>query len=116
MLVFTRKIGQQVVLPEQGITIDVVDIGKTRVRLGISAPADIPVHRREVWDRAHGTGSGRRQAATARQIALWPMNRRARRGLALRSPISTAPGPVDYPTHGWSYQRIVRGNDLMAES
>ena len=55
MLVLTRKIGQQLVLPEQGITIDVVDVGKTRVRLGISAPADIPVHRREVWDRAHGS-------------------------------------------------------------
>ncbi len=54
MLVLTRKIGQQVVLPVQGITIDVVDVGKTRVRLGISAPADMPVHRREVWDRAQG--------------------------------------------------------------
>ena len=54
MLVLTRKIGQQVVLPEQGITIDVVDLDKTRVRLGISAPADIPVHRREVWDRDDG--------------------------------------------------------------
>ena len=58
MLVFTRKIGQQVVLPEQGITIDVVDVGKTRVRLGISAPSDIPVHRREVWDRGHDKGNG----------------------------------------------------------
>jgi len=51
MLVFSRKIGEQVVFPNQGITIDVVDVGKTRVRLGISAPADIPVHRREVRDR-----------------------------------------------------------------
>ncbi len=56
MLVFSRKIGQQVVLPEQGITIDVVSAGKTRVRLGISAPADVPIHRGEVWDRAHGGG------------------------------------------------------------
>jgi len=57
MLVLTRKIGQQLVLPEHGITIDVVDIGKTRVRLGISAPSDTPVHRREVWDRAHAAGN-----------------------------------------------------------
>jgi len=55
----TRKIGQQLVLPDQGITIDIVDVGKARVRLGISAPADIPIHRREVWDRTHGTGNGR---------------------------------------------------------
>jgi carbon storage regulator CsrA len=58
MLVLTRKIGQQVVLPEQGITIDVVDVGKTRVRLGISAPSGMPIHRPEVRDRANGTGSG----------------------------------------------------------
>ncbi len=57
MLVFTRKIGEQVVFPERGITIDVVDVGKTRVRLGISAPADIPVHRREVRDRVQGSGN-----------------------------------------------------------
>ncbi len=56
MLVLTRKIGQQVVLPDHGITIDVVDVGKTRVRLGISAPPDVPIHRREVWDRVDGTG------------------------------------------------------------
>jgi carbon storage regulator len=56
MLVFTRKIGQQVVLPDHGITIDVVEVGRTRVRLGISAPADTTVHRREVWERARGNG------------------------------------------------------------
>jgi carbon storage regulator CsrA len=43
VLVLTRKIGQQVVLPEQGIMIDVVEVGKTHVRLGISAPSEIPV-------------------------------------------------------------------------
>ena len=51
MLVLVRKIGQQIVLPGCGVTIDVLDLGKTRVRLGIAAPADIPVHRGEVWDR-----------------------------------------------------------------
>jgi carbon storage regulator len=58
MLVLSRKIGQQVVLPEHGITIDVVDLCRTHVRLGISAPSDIPVHRREVWDRVQDTGNG----------------------------------------------------------
>ncbi len=58
MLVLSRKIGEQLILPEQGITIDVVDVGKARVRLGITAPADVPVHRREVWDRVHDEGNG----------------------------------------------------------
>ncbi len=51
MLVLTRKIGQQIVLPECGVTIDVIDAGKNQVRLGIAAPADVAVHRREVWER-----------------------------------------------------------------
>ncbi len=51
MLVLSRKAGQQIVLPEQGITINVVDVGRDRVRLGIAAPSNVPVHRREVWDR-----------------------------------------------------------------
>lgn len=54
MLVLTRKAGQQIVLPEQGITIDVVDVSRTRVRLGIAAPSEVPIHRREIWDRRLG--------------------------------------------------------------
>jgi carbon storage regulator len=58
MLVLNRKVGQQIILPEQGITIDVVEVGRTRVRLGIAAPSDMPIHRREVWDRRLGAGQG----------------------------------------------------------
>ena len=53
MLVLTRKVGQQIVLPRFGVTINVVNVGKKPVRLGIAAPADISVHRSEVWDRIH---------------------------------------------------------------
>ncbi len=55
MLVLSRKIGQQLVLPEHGIIIDVVDVGKTRVRLGVTAPSNITVHRGEIRDRAAAT-------------------------------------------------------------
>jgi carbon storage regulator len=53
MLVLTRKIGQQIVLPEYGVTIEVLNVGKNQIRLGITAPADVPVYRSEVWDRIH---------------------------------------------------------------
>ena len=69
MLVFSRKIGQQVVLPEQGVTIDVMSVGKRRVRLGISTPLEVPVHRREAWDRGKGgevdTRAGQRECGDA---------------------------------------------------
>jgi len=51
MLVLARKIGQQVVLPGCGMTISILDVGKSQVRLGIAAPSDIQIFRKEVWDR-----------------------------------------------------------------
>ena len=51
MLVLSRKAGERIVLPDCGVTIHVLEIGKTRVRLGITAPAGTAVHRAEVWLR-----------------------------------------------------------------
>lgn len=48
MLVFTRKRNEAIVIG-QGIEIRVVRIGKDGVRIGISAPPDIPVHRSEIY-------------------------------------------------------------------
>jgi carbon storage regulator len=48
MLVLSRKTGEQIVIGDN-ITVTVIRIQGTQVRLGISAPASIPVHRREVY-------------------------------------------------------------------
>jgi carbon storage regulator len=51
MLMLSRKSGQELVLGKNGeIEIKVVEIRGDKVRLGITAPRDIPVHRREVFD------------------------------------------------------------------
>ncbi len=52
MLVFTRKKNEQVVIDEN-IVITVVEISGERIRLGIEAPRQVPVHRREVYDAIH---------------------------------------------------------------
>ena len=72
MLVLTRKIGQQIVLPGFGVTIDVVGLTKGQVRIGIEAPADVEVYRREILDRIHchresqpGGKADRKDQATA---------------------------------------------------
>ena len=66
MLVLSRKIGEQIVLPKSGVTIHVVAVGPKRVRLGIDAPAGTPVHRSEVWHRiVRARGGGPRGGATA---------------------------------------------------
>jgi carbon storage regulator CsrA len=58
MLVLNRKIGQQIILPELGITIDVVEVGRSQVRLGIAAPSGVSIRRREVRDRRQAAEQG----------------------------------------------------------
>ena len=49
MLVMTRKRGEAIKLGEN-ITLVVVSIKGEKVRLGIEAPLEMPVHRQEVYD------------------------------------------------------------------
>lgn len=51
MLVLTRKLGEEIVIPSLEVTIRVVEVRGEKVRLGIDAPSEIPVHRKEVWNR-----------------------------------------------------------------
>ena len=51
MLVLTRKAGEQIVVPECEVTITVLKIKGKKIRLGISAPAEVAVHRGEIWRR-----------------------------------------------------------------
>jgi len=50
MLVLNRHRDEQVCIGD-GIVVTIVDIRGDKVRLGIDAPEDVPVHRREVYDR-----------------------------------------------------------------
>ena len=47
MLVLTRRIDEKIVLPELGVTIEVVSIKGNSVRLGIEAPPEIRIARAE---------------------------------------------------------------------
>ncbi len=58
MLVLSRKVGEQIVLPSCGVTISVVKVAGKQVRLGIVAPRDAPVHRMETWHRIRGPQLG----------------------------------------------------------
>ena len=61
MIVFSRKKNESIVI-NSDITITVVEIRGDKVRLGIEAPKDVTVHRREVYEaiqnqlRAHQSG------------------------------------------------------------
>jgi len=49
MLVLSRRKNESIVI-DDSIIITVVEVRGDKVRLGIQAPRDIPVHRREVYE------------------------------------------------------------------
>jgi carbon storage regulator len=49
MLVLSRKKNESIVI-NNDITIVIVEIRGDKVRLGIEAPKEVPVHRREVYE------------------------------------------------------------------
>lgn len=50
MLVLTRKEGETIAIAND-ITVTIVSVQGGQVKLGISAPGDVAVHRVEVWQR-----------------------------------------------------------------
>ena len=50
MLVFTRKRDETIMIGD-GIRIEVLRVGRDGVRLGVVAPPDVPVHRKEIYDQ-----------------------------------------------------------------
>ena len=51
MLVLQRKENEEIVIGNNEITIVVVSIKADKVRLGITAPKDTTVHRREIFEK-----------------------------------------------------------------
>ena len=49
MLVLSRQRDESIMIGED-VVVTIVDVRGDRVRLGIDAPTEIPVHRREVYE------------------------------------------------------------------
>ena len=62
MLVLSRKKNESIVI-NNDITIVVVDIRGDKVRLGVEAPKEVPVHRQEVFDLIKQNEAAVRDAA-----------------------------------------------------
>jgi carbon storage regulator len=63
MLVLSRKKNESIVI-NNDITVTVVEIRGDKVRLGIVAPKEVPVHRQEVYDAIHGKADAEPAPAT----------------------------------------------------
>lgn len=55
MLILTRKVGEAIRIGDD-IEITTLGIKGNQVRLGISAPKDVSVHRKEIYDRIQEQG------------------------------------------------------------
>jgi len=51
MLVLSRKRGERIIISDQEIVVTVLEVRGEQVRLGISAPPNVSVHRQEIWAR-----------------------------------------------------------------
>jgi carbon storage regulator len=65
MLVLSRKQGEAIRIHDE-IVVTVVNLGRGRVQLGIQAPAEVPVHREEVYLRSRDAELGRQGEAELR--------------------------------------------------
>ena len=67
MLVLSRKKNESIVI-NNDITIVVVEIRGDKVRLGVEAPKEVPVHRREVYDAIRRNEIGNRRQEPAAYV------------------------------------------------
>ena len=64
MLVLSRPRAESMMIGDN-IVITVVDVRGDKVRLGIDAPTDIPVHRQEVYDAIQREKNAKKDAAVS---------------------------------------------------
>ena len=69
MLVLSRQRDESIMIGDD-VEITIVDVRGDKVRLGITAPKSIPVHRREIYDaiqrEKNGEGADAKEAAVAK--------------------------------------------------
>ena len=70
MLVITRKLDEAIVIGD-GIEVRVLRVGREGVRLGVTAPADVTVHRLEVYNAiCEANASSARDASDAALLTI----------------------------------------------
>jgi carbon storage regulator len=63
MLVLTRKTNQSIMIGDE-IEVSVLAVSRDKIRLGITAPRDVPVYRKEVYISIHGDELGPGEAGS----------------------------------------------------
>ncbi len=61
MLILTRRVGETLMIGDS-VTVTVLGVKGNQVRLGITAPRDVTVHREEIFQRIHPEGENQSPA------------------------------------------------------
>lgn len=57
MLILTRRVGETLMIGD-AVTVTVLGVKGNQVRIGITAPKDVAVHREEIFQRLHKDDAG----------------------------------------------------------
>ena len=76
MLILTRRTGETVMIGNE-ITLTVLGVKGNQVRIGITAPKNVPVHREEIYERIKRELSGGEANGNVMESPPAPPRRRA---------------------------------------
>jgi carbon storage regulator len=65
MLILTRRVGETLMIGDS-VSVTVLGVKGNQVRIGITAPKDVAVHREEIYQRIHGEEGEQRDPAAPR--------------------------------------------------
>ena len=69
MLILTRRIGEALKVGDD-VSVTVLGIKGSQVRLGINAPKDVSVHREEVYDKINRNTKQKKETKTPNNVSV----------------------------------------------
>ena len=68
MLILTRRIGETLLIGDD-VTVTVLGVKGNQMKLGINAPKEVAVHRKEIYERIQVEGDNRADKPTPAAVA-----------------------------------------------
>ena len=93
MLILSRKAGESIVIDGR-IVVKIVRVEGDMIKLGIDAPADVPVHRQEVYDEIQRNNQEALNQSRPKLPRLSPRDPSAKSPPAATPPAPAAAAPI----------------------